>query len=175
MIKEKLQEIKLKPRQRKLFKVSKFLLKLILVGISVNLIIFLNPNTKSVQELFARFVELIFVSGGATVVREGIFLHIGENIYEINQDCLGWKSKALFVGLYFASTQRYKNHLKTLFSGLTVIFLANIFRVITTIYLAETGVISWEIIHDTLWRWGLSAVVLIIWGFWLTRKQGTFK
>lgn len=158
-------------RQERLFDTTIFLAKIIFAGLIVRGIVFLNPDTYILQKYLALLVAEIFMVAGWDVGLDGIILNIGENLYEINQDCLGWKSMAAFVALIFASTNRYRKHLKFVLAGLFLILFANLIRILSTIYLAELGIISWDIIHGFLWRWGLTFFVLILWSYWLFRQK----
>ncbi|MFB6147932.1 MAG: hypothetical protein ABEJ66_03535, partial [Candidatus Nanohaloarchaea archaeon] len=82
------------------------------------------------------------------------------------------KSMAAFTGLLFASGS-LKKHYRFLAAGLLGLFLANIARVTSTVYLSHAGLISFDIIHGTLWKWGLTAVVLGLWLYW-SRHQEDF-
>ncbi len=152
-------------RQRKLFSTSVFLGKLLIAGIVFQAIIYLNPDTYSLQVWFAAMITLLLNLAGVEAVHEGILILLDTGVYRMIQDCLGWKSKAVFVGLMFASSSLRK-HYRFMISGLVAIFLANIIRVFTTIYLSHLGIVSFEVIHGTLWRWGLTVVVLALWLYW---------
>lgn len=159
-------------RQEKLFEVVKFLSKLVFTGLIFQAILYIYPDTNSAQAFLAQIIAVLvdplmkasFTASGIDVLTDGVR-------YIITQDCLGWKSMAAFTALIFASTERYRKNLKYVFGGLVVIFLANIVRIVTTIYLSHTGIISFEIIHDTLWKWSLTGLVLLLWVLWFEKLQ----
>lgn len=159
-------------QQKKLFKGLKFISKLLFAGLIFQSILFIYPDTTSAQAFLAQIVAVIvdplmkasFTVSGINVVTDGVH-------YIITQDCLGWKSIAAFTGLIFASTEKYRKNLKYIFAGTAMIFLANIARIVTTIYLSHTGIISFQIIHDTLWKWSLTGLVLILWILWFEKLQ----
>ncbi|PSH01593.1 MAG: hypothetical protein BRC26_03245, partial [Nanohaloarchaea archaeon QH_8_44_6] len=159
-------------RQKKLFKGLKFLSKLLIAGLIFQSILFIYPDTTSFQVFLAQIVAVIvdplmkasFSVSGINVVTDGVR-------YIITQDCLGWKSMAAFTALVFASTEKYRKNLKYIFAGVALIFLANIVRIVTTIYLSHTGIISFQIIHDTLWKWSLTGLVLVLWILWFEKLQ----
>ena len=156
----------------RLYETSKFVLKLLIAGIVFQLILFLNPSTYQVQAAFTSLIAYLLSVAGMEITYEGIRIFTDNAVYVVVQDCLGWKSMAVFLGLMWASTQRTLEHLNFILLGLGILIVGNIVRVFTTVYLAEIGVISFDIIHDVFWRWSLTVLVLGMWFFWLkTRKE----
>jgi exosortase/archaeosortase family protein len=159
-------------RQEKLFEGLKFFSKLLFAGLIFQAILYIYPDTTSLQAFLAQITAVLvdplmktsFTASGINVVTEGFR-------YVITQDCLGWKSMAAFTALIFASTEKYRKNLKYVLGGILVIFLANIARIVTTIYLSHTGIISFEIIHDTLWKWSLTGLVLVLWVIWFEKLR----
>jgi len=151
---------------QKILELSKFVLKMFLAGVIFQLIIYLDPDTYILQELLAEFTRQALSFAGIDLTRQGILLYGETNAYIVVQDCLGWKSKSLFVALVFASSSNILKHFKIILLGLAILLVSNIIRVLTTVYLSEIGIISFDIIHGILWRWGLSLVVIIIWFYW---------
>ncbi len=152
--------------QRRLYQTSVFLGKLLLVGAIFQSIIWLSPSTVEIQSFYAGFLTYLMNLFGAEAVNSGIDIHLNNNsIYRIVQDCLGWKSIMMFTGLTFASHRErsVRKTLKYLGTGIILIQIGNIVRILSTIYLAESGIISFEIIHGLFWTWGLAALVFVIW------------
>lgn len=154
--------------QQKLFKTLVFLTKLIAAGAVFRGILWVYPDTELLQSLLAGLINAMLNSSGIEAVREGITITIGETPYVITQDCLGWKSMAAFAGLVYASSKRTLEHLNFILQGFAVIIVANIIRVYSTVLLAERGIVSFQVIHDVLWSWSLTLLVLVIWGYWFT-------
>lgn len=152
-------------RQEKLFETLQFVFKLLFFGIIFRVLLFAYPDTYALQSSFASLIGAV-LSPFMQIQVNGIYLLTLRESYVIVQDCLGWKSMAVFTALFLSATKRYKQQAKYLFYGLTGIFLANIIRVASTIYLSEIGVVSFEVIHTFLWRWGLTVIVLVIWIYW---------
>lgn len=154
-----------------------FVAKLLIAGLVFNLILYLNPSTYQIQAAFASLMASMLSLAGIEVIHEGIRLFTDEAVYIIVQDCLGWKSMAVLIGLVFASSKRTLEHLNFLLAGITILFVANIVRVFSTIYLAEAGIISFDIIHGFLWRWSLTVLVIGLWIFWFQnyREQLRFE
>lgn len=155
--------------QRKLVEVSKFLIKLLIAGAVFRIILFTYPDTTYIQAMFADIIGLTLQSSGFNPTVEGISIIISAQEYIITQDCLGWKSVAAFLGLMYASTDRTLTNLNFLVKGILIIGIANFIRVYSTLILAEKGIITFSIIHDILWSWSLTLIVLAIWGYWLVK------
>ncbi|MFO7793560.1 MAG: exosortase/archaeosortase family protein [Candidatus Nanohaloarchaea archaeon] len=155
----------------RLYETSKFVLKLLIAGFLFRLVLFLNPTTYQVQAAFTSLIGYLLSITGVEVIHEGIRIFTDNATYVIVQDCLGWKSMAVFLGLMWASTKRTLEHLNYILLGLGILLIGNIVRVFSTVYLAEIGVFSFDIIHDVLWRWSLTILVLGIWAFWLRNRK----
>lgn len=158
-------------RQEKLNKTLLFMIKLLAAGAVFHLILNIYPDTTSLQIALAQQVDAILSTIGLNLQQDGIYLISEQARYYITQDCLGWKSMAMFTGLVFAGSAKFRNHLKYVFGGIMLIYLANIVRVVSTIYLAEAGIISFGVIHGILWKWGLTALVLVMWLTWFNYAE----
>jgi len=153
--------------QQKLFETLKFMGKLLLAGAVFQLILYIYPDTRFLQAGLAQIISAMLQSTGFQTATEGISIIISNTEYIITQDCLGWKSVAAFTALIYASNERTVEHITFIIQGAASIILANIIRVYTTVLLAERGIISFNIIHDVLWSWSLTLIVLILWLYWL--------
>lgn len=170
MIMEKLDTGELDRRQWKLLYTSIFLGKLLFAGAIFQLVLFLYPSTYGIQAWFAGIVSRVLGLLGIQATHTGYFIFLDSGTYQITQDCLGWKSMAAFTGLMYASGPLGK-HWRYLFTGIGVLAAANMVRVVSTVYLSHQGIISFDIIHGTLWKWGLTAVVLILWFYWSRNER----
>ena len=155
-------------KQKKLFDTSVFLGKMLLLGIPFQLFLILQPDTGFFQELHAGLITDILTVLGYQASNQGIDIVMKNTIYRITQDCLGWKSMAAFTGLTLATETKIKS-LQVVAIGIFVLFLTNIIRILSTILLSDAGIISYSIIHGTLWKWGLTGIVLILWIAWLQK------
>lgn len=155
--------------QRKLLLALEFIGKLMIAGLIFRGILFVYPDTTGIQSAFADLIAAIISTSGLEAAADGIYIRIGDAVYIITQDCLGWKSKSVFSALVIASGITRRN-LKFLASGIAVLLVANIVRVVTTIHLSHSGLISYEVIHGTLWKWGLTGVVLALWLYYLKNR-----
>lgn len=161
-------------RQRKLLRTSVFLGKLLAAGAIFQLVLYLYPSTYGLQSVFAELVSGILKILGVGASSQGVFVLLESGSYRITQDCLGWKSMAAFLGLMFASSSP-RDHLRFIAVGLGVLVLANFARVVSTVYLSHYRIISFSIIHGTLWKWGLTAVVLGLWVYWLGHREPLYN
>lgn len=157
--------------QKKLLETLRFMSKLLLAGAVFQGILHIHPDTRFLQAGLAELVSAMLNSTGRETVVQGISVFTSQAQYVITQDCLGWKSMAAFIALIYASTQRTLEHLNFILQGLAVILIANIIRIYTTVVLAERGVISFEVIHNVLWSWSLTLLVLAMWIYWLKRLK----
>ncbi len=153
-------------RQKKLYKTFLFTVKFLIAGLVFQLILFIDPSTYQIQAAFTSLIAFLLSTAGLELTYTGIRIFTSEATYVIVQDCLGWKSMAAFIALIYASASRTLEHLNYILLGLAILFAANIVRVLTTVYLSEIGLISFDIIHGTLWRWSLTVVVLALWVYW---------
>lgn len=175
MIRDKLPEYEeFNQRQKKLYQTLKFFTKLVATGLIFQLILYIYPDTTAAQAFLAQITAAIidpltkasFTVSGIEVVTPGVR-------YIITQDCLGWKSMSIFTALIFASTEKFREQLDWVITGLIVIFVANVVRIVTTVLLSHGGIVSFEIIHDTLWKWSLTVLVLAMWWLWFEKLGGT--
>ncbi|PSG99412.1 MAG: hypothetical protein BRC29_04820 [Nanohaloarchaea archaeon SW_7_43_1] len=146
-----------------------FIGKMFIAGLIFRGIILFSPNTYFLQQYLAEIVSYIMNLFGESYQLQNAKIMGPKSSYLITRDCLGWKSVAAFIGLIFASTSNLRKHLNIVLIGSTVLIMLNIVRVITTIWLSELGIISFDIIHTFLWRWGMTVVVFILW-FVLLRR-----
>lgn len=162
----------LSEREEKLFDTSIFLFKLLLAGAFFQLILLTEPDTYGLQSFLASVTQEVLQFTGLSLERQGALLIGPASSYLVTQDCLGWKSMSAFTGLVFASSSSPGKIVRTAALGVSALFLVNIFRIVTTVYLSYMNIISFEIIHSFLWQWGLTAVVLVMWFGWMKRNEG---
>ncbi len=159
-------------RQRKLFETTVFMGKMLIAGAFFHLMLLIYPNTTGLQAVLAEITQRILEIFGIDLERQGINLIDYNVTYVVTQDCLGWKSMSAFAALIFSSTNQYRKYVKPLIVGLTAIAIVNIIRIVTTIYFSHIGLISFEIVHSFLWKWGLTFFVIAIWMIWFYQKSG---
>lgn len=151
-------------RQEKLLETGVFLAKLLLAGLVFRLVLFLHPDTTYLQAGLAAVTAELLGLAGIEAVSRGLFVFTDQATYVITQDCLGWKSLSVFVALVLASP---KKNGRILVWGSVLLVAANLVRILTTVYLAHIGV-PFDLVHGILWKWGLTALVLGAWFYWLS-------
>lgn len=156
---------------RKLRETALFVAKIVLAGVIFRAVLYLNPDTYLLQAYLAELTRQILSLVGLELERQGILLLGNSQSYIVVRDCLGWKSVAVFISLIFASTRNLSRHIKTVLVGILILTVANIIRVVSTVYLSYYGIISFDIVHTFLWRWGLTFIVLVLWFIWLKRYR----
>jgi exosortase/archaeosortase family protein len=161
----------MKDVDERLHRTAVFLGKLLLAGLVFRAVILVAPSTYQLQSAFADMITWMINIAGIEAISTGTHIFTDKSVYVIVQDCLGWKSMAAFLGLMWASTKRTLEYANFILAGIGALFVANIFRVFTTVYLAEAGIISFEIIHGVLWRWSLTVIVLGLWIYWLKMRK----
>ena len=159
--------------QQKLYELLQFFVRLILVGAVFHFLLWLYPDTSAYQSFLAHLLNIGLNLLGFDFTVQGTIIITPGVEYVITQDCTGWKSGMALIGLTYASTGKLRKHLKFLGSGIALIWVANYIRVVTTVVLAEKGILRFEIVHGFLWRWGLTAVVFAIWLLWYRKLQQT--
>lgn len=160
--------LELSEEQQKMLEANIFLGKMLAVGAVFHLILWIYPDTSWLQARYAEVIVSIMNMFGYGFRAESVYILPG---YEITQDCLGWKSMMAFTALVFSSTAKYRENLRYILAGTAVILIANTVRIVTTIHLSEVGLISFDIIHGFLWKWSLTALVLIAWIYWFRRYR----
>lgn len=163
-ISEKLPEKEeLSEKQERLLETNIFLGKMLFVGAIFHLILFIYPDTTPLQSAYADMIAGLMNQFGYSFTSSGVYVLPG---YEITQDCLGWKSMMAFTALIYASSEKVSEHVKYILAGIGVLAVANVVRIVTTIHLSDIGLISFEVIHGVLWKWSLTALVLVAWVYW---------
>lgn len=155
--------------QDKLRDASKFMLKLAVAGFIFRGVLYLSPETFFLESILAGITGNIIqlFEGGTRVLGNRIL--IGDHIFVVTQDCLGWKSIAAFSGLCWASDIIDRGSI--LIKGFAVISIANVARIVSTVLMANYEVISFELVHGLLWRWGLTFVVISMWAYWFRKTK----
>ncbi|MFB6291844.1 MAG: exosortase/archaeosortase family protein [Candidatus Nanohaloarchaea archaeon] len=170
-MKEFLEPKDMDERQEKLFNTSVFMARLLLIGLVFQAVLFIYPSTYGLQEGFAEMMAAILNSIGIESSAEKVFVYAGNEVYRITQDCLGWKSAAALTGLVMASPGDRGGRARFAAVGIAALMVANIFRVLTTIYLSHIGFLSFDIIHGIFWKWGLTVLVLAMWIYWFRARN----
>jgi len=152
----------------KLIKILKFS---VVFNIFIIPLYFLTRNNIYFLQLFTARVVTMFLN--ITGIRAGlsglmITVPIKTGMFggTIDWDCTGWKSILVFIALVVATPTDWKKKLNA-WIFIPLLYLANIMRVwFVFFFVSSFGVEKFEIIHKTLWSWGLIAVLLVCWIYW---------
>jgi len=169
---------KLDTKQKKMWDILIFLARFMALAIPFHLILWTNFDAISLQVLTAKSVS--FLLSAFMIPHSNIDIYLAVPIgnatwtIEIIKDCVGWKSFLAVCGLIFAMRGvSAKARLAGILLALPLIYLGNIIRIFSSIYLTLIfGYESFDIIHGILWQGGMIALILAIWLFWLDNIAG---
>lgn len=163
--------------QAKLKTVAWFLFRFNLLAIPLYLAIFTGFSFQPLQTFLAQITAAALQSQGHHADQNNQILVVakGDNVYtiEISWDSTGWKSLyALFALVFAFPGSIIDRKLRFLAVGLPVIFILNLLRILTTIYVMLTfGFRYFDVVHTLLWREGLIIAVVLIWYVWLRKER----
>ncbi len=170
---ERLGDIELTGRQKRLWHVLEFLIRLIILSIPLYLVLILAVDLAPLQEVVATHSASLLRLLGKEVLRDGYHILVGSGPgafqFMINADCTGWKSMLFLFALMFAVPGiAMKKRLAGLVIGIPVIWIGNLARIIGVVAAeAAWGLDMAMAIHDYGYRLGLVALVLAVWIAWL--------
>lgn len=159
-------EIEPNERQQRLLDALFFFGRFLLAGAVFHALLFWRPDTTPLQTGLASITAAILSMTGVESTSYGVMIASEGSFFEVTQDCLGWKSMAAFLALGFASRLRDYRYAA---AGLAVIAVANLLRTVSTLYLAQF--VSFDLVHGTLWKWGLTLVTLAAWIYWTAAEN----
>ena len=173
-----MKKIKLTKRQKKLLEILKFLVVFNLLSIPLHLIIFLKINLyplSNIERLQASFIlnligikhELIDVNLGGQILPA---IKTGGKIMAIGEACTSIRSILAFLALVFASPKKLKAKKKGLIY-LPIIYIANVFRIVTLGLVSVEMPSLFDLIHIFLWREGLIALIILLWVYWFNKSE----
>jgi len=163
--------------RKKLLGVIYFLIKFSLLAIPLYLLIFVNFSIPSLQNLVAYLSYSILKTVGIqTKLNQSLLTVVSGfkiSVIEISMDCTGWKSAYALLALAIATPAiKIRKKIKFLLVSLPLLFLINILRIVTVIYLSLIlGPEYFGLVHDLFWQWGLVVAVLSIWVIWLKYEK----
>ncbi len=166
---------RLDPGQKKLWNIFIFLLRFLVLAIPLHVLLWLNFDAHILQVVTVNSVSFLLsqFSVSHRVIDVFLIVYFGSVPWtiEIIKDCVGWKSFMAVCALIFAVRKvSAKKRIKGILIAAPIIFIGNIFRIFTSIYLSVTFGYKWfDFIHNFLWQWGLIALVIVIWWVWLEK------
>jgi len=161
-------EERLSERNRKLFLVLRFLVRFLILAIPLYL--FERLDLFALQDLEAKQVSYIlnlFGQGSEVVYVNGIpsIVYQGRGIGIIGA-CTGYRSFFALVALILAVPGvNWRKRKVGLLLALPSIYVFNLTRLVSTVLLSQF--IEFQVIHDYLWIYGMTFLVLFLWLFWL--------
>lgn len=165
-------------------KINNLLIFLINFSIFLLLLFFLNSflsDLPFLRKVVAEMSFLILNSLKQNVKLEDhtlISFHRNEIIqFEISFDSTGWKGLFLLLALtlsvpFFKISQK----IKFLLFGLPAVFLINILRITSTIFIGiNFGLKAFNFWHNFLWSYLFLGSILVIWSSWILLSQRKYK
>lgn len=157
----------LTPRQRTLLHALTFLLRFTLLAAPFYLLLDSGWNADGLRRLTAHLSAAVLRTVGVEASSTGSFLRAGDLLVNVTRDSTGWKSVIAFTALVVASQRPWRSRLAGIVAGVAAIVVANLLRVTSTVYATTVFGIDYELLHTVLWRWGLTAAVIVIWAVWM--------
>jgi exosortase/archaeosortase family protein len=142
-----------------------------LLSIPLYVFILFDIQPKFLKNFEAFLVSRLINFLGLTSKAEENFIIIDNKIYEISWDSTGWKSLYTLFALIMSTPIYNRRKIKPLIIGLSLLFLFNITRIATTIYLSYKQIYSFDFLHLSLWRWGSIGFLLFIWLIFLYTQK----
>ena len=166
--------------QRKLWDVFVFLLRFMLLAIPFNFLLWINFDAHSLQVLTAKAVSALLSFSGIENHVDDVVITVSHGFtwnIEIVKDCIGWKSFMAVAGLMFGVRGvRMKRRLTGILVAAPVVYVANIIRIFSSIYVpvvcasnSESVLGMFNSIHQILWQGGLIVIVIAIWWVWMVK------
>lgn len=177
---ERLAGRKLSGREKKQLFLLVFLLRFLAFALPLWALLLLGVESYSIEKATARLVYLLIIALGypaeftehmspellvPAVTLPG--LQVG-----IIWDCVGWKSVLALLSLVWAVPGvENKKRLRALWL-VPILLGLNVVRLATTIiagYLWGGG--AFDLVHLTLWRYGMMSIILLLWVWWMKKES----
>lgn len=172
---------RLSEKQEQYWDILMFLLRLILLSLPLYVVMSFPGILYFAQIITANITVLYLEFLGLPVSQEIVQITIAyvQNPFTfiINEDCTGWKSVMFLFALIFAvKGPKTRSRIFGFLIGSGIILLANLARIIAVIYMERVYGADFAIfLHDWMFRYGLAALVLGLWAFWLVYLNKKFK
>ncbi len=154
-------------KQKQLYKVLKFFLKLVILSVPFYIILSLELNLLWLRRVNAGIVGQILALIG---IETEVYLNwvFTESLsLDVSRDSTAWKSMFAVAALVLATEKTIDYKLKGVIIGVLSVFMVNLLRISSMVFMVEVFQIGYEFIHTFLWRWGLTFYILIFWISWL--------
>ncbi len=159
-------------REEKHYRILKFLIKFNLFALPLYVLLVLDWQSGWLQTFTADITYNLLQATGIAAERTGNFIAIqlqnGTWGAFINWDCTGWKSFLALFALVMATDFPLKKKAKGLAVLLPALFAVNILRIVFMFHFARGFDLAYfELVHATIWSWGLIAAILVFWVAWM--------
>lgn len=165
--------VRMNRSQKRLWESLVFLVRFTILAGALHFLVWLNLDFAGIISLTAASVEAVIKPFIQDYIRVGSVFVIetvdGTLTAEIVRDCVGWKSFMALAGLIFAVRGvDMRKRLAGLAAGIPLIFIGNVARLSSTFIITQReGAAVFDSLHGLLWKWGLVALVLVLWYIWL--------
>ena len=148
-----------------------FLIKFNLLAIPLYLIIVSGFQLGFLKDVTADFTfHMLRLTGIDASIAGNIISIPAENgvfAARIDWDCTGWKSMFALFALIFATDFSLRKKMRGLVL-IPAVYLVNLLRIwFMFLFVSDFGLAYYDIVHATVWSWGLILTVLIFWVVWM--------
>ncbi len=159
--------------QKKSWTLLTFLVKFLILAIPLHFLLWINIDTTGMQIVTASQTAAILSALGLSIKHEGIRIFTDTFTFVFIRDCTAWKAMLAFFALVVATPfVKGKNKMKALGIGLPLVYLANLVRTASTIYVGVFYPGNLEFVHTILWREMMLLFIFGMWIFWFKRNKG---
>ncbi len=158
-------------RQKKLYSSFKFLIKLLLLSIPLYILLYIEWDPVMLRSFKASVVGQIVSFLGLEIEQYSTFVVTERFTLDVTRDSTAWKSMLAVAALVLATEFRWKKKIKGAVIGVVFVFVVNIIRISSMIFMVIVLGFSYEMVHTFLWRWGLTFFIFLYWYFWLIKER----
>lgn len=159
---------KAREQHPRLMRVLLFLVRFNLLALPLYLLLWTGFDPVWLRELNAWLTAGIIDLLGLEVSQSGTIVDTAHLSMDVSTDSTGWKSYIALSALLIAVVGHDLDmRLLGAGIGLLVVFIGNLMRLITMIYLVEVFGLSYGLVHDLFWRWGLTLLIFLYWVAWM--------
>jgi exosortase/archaeosortase family protein len=157
--------------KKEALRILKFLIRFNLFAIPLYLIIISGLHLGFLEDATAGFTFHLLRLTGIDASIDGNIISIpaenGVFSARIDWDCTGWKSMFALFALIFATDFSLRKELRGLVL-IPAVYIVNLFRIwFMFLFVSDFGLAYYDIVHATIWSWGLILTVLVFWGVWM--------
>lgn len=148
----------------------RFLARLLLFSLPMLLLVATGYEFAPLMDATHFLALALLQATNVPVVSEGALITVpvesGTWAAYVSWDSSGWKSLLLFFALVAATDAPLRRKLEGLML-LPIIYAANVVRVWFMFFFVHNyGLDYYDLLHGTLWSWGMIVAVLALWLFW---------